>query len=92
MTPAHRAALLSEPPMHFGGDAHISPRPGLTITFPGYVGCCRGGRAAKVTSEGRVTFDAGAVTCERCLVLLAESVEWGRKFEAAAVRMPGGAR
>jgi len=55
--------MKREPKMHFGGGL----RTPTTEWAPGWPCCCDGSAAIRANKQGRTTFNAGDVTCYRCL-------------------------
>lgn len=63
---------MTTPSMHYSGSI-MGPR---ICVYPGWAACCSGERTTKLRREGRVTQDRAAVTCKRCLKLIAAHDAW----------------
>ena len=49
--------------------------------LPGWAACCSGIKAEEIRAERRNTYMRGAVTCRRCLAVIAKHDEYNAKPE-----------
>lgn len=70
--------------VHYSGALTV-PRRGSAVLMiaAGWAACCSGPRARRIREEGRGTRDREAVTCRRCLALMAAADEHDRRLAAA---------